>query len=60
MPALLGWIYLIGSLGLGGGFIFFAWRLLRKVDIDGAKTLYLYSLLYLALVYVLLMVDSIV
>ena len=60
MPELLGWIYLIGSLGLSGGFIFFAWRLLRKVDIDGAKTLYLYSLLYLALVYVLLMVESIV
>lgn len=60
MPELLGWIYLIGSLVLSGGFVFFAWRLLQKVDIDGAKTLYLYSLLYLALVYVLLMVDSIV
>lgn len=60
MPELLGWIYLIGSLLLSAGFIFFAWQLLRKVDIDGAKTLYLYSLLYLALVYVLLMVDSIV
>ena len=58
MPELLGWIYLIGSLLLSSGFIFFAWQLLNKVDIDGAKTLYLYSLLYLALVYVLLMVDS--
>ena len=54
----VGWIYLAACTPLGIVFVHLAWRLHRQPGIRGAKTLYLYSLLYLALLFVAIMVDS--
>ena len=56
----LGWAYLASALALSLIFVWFAWRLTRKPDIEGAKAAYLYSLAYLALLFVAIMVDSVV
>ena len=54
----LGWVYLSGALGLGAAFLYGAWRVLRigaRIDV---LRLYLYSLLYLAILFLFIMVDS--
>ncbi len=56
-PAVHG-IYLLAALVLGGIFLALAWRLRRESTRKRARTLYLYSLLYLALLFVSLMVDT--
>ena len=48
----VGWVYLIGALALGAGFLFGAVRLARGEGIEGAKALYVFSLAYLALLFV--------
>ena len=53
-----GWIYLASSAALGAGFVWYAYRLWRQPGIEGAKRLYLYSLAYLALLFVAMMVDA--
>jgi protoheme IX farnesyltransferase len=55
----LGWIYLVTAIVLGLGFLFFAWRLLAVGGIRVTRQLYLYSLLYLALIFAAIMVDSV-
>ena len=54
----LGWFYLLSSAALGFGFIFYAYRLWKRPNIEGAKPLYLYSLAYLALLFAAMMVDA--
>ena len=54
----VGWIYLAAATILGAVFIWYSWRLLRRPNIEGAKTLYLYSLLYLALLFLTITIDS--
>ena len=54
----LWWIYLASASALGAGFLFFAWRLLKLPGIAGARRLFSYSMLYLALLFVAIMVDS--
>ena len=54
----LGWIYLAGALGLGSVFLYRAWRLLRSNALQDARGLYLYSLLYLALLFLMIVIDS--
>ena len=56
----VGWVYFVGALALGVGFIFSAYRLMRRPGIEGAKSTYLYSLAYLALLFMLMMIDSVV
>lgn len=56
----VGWVYFVGSLALGAGFVYSAYRLMHRPGIEGAKSTYLYSLAYLALLFVLMMVDSVV
>ena len=56
----VGWVYFVGALALGIGFIFSAYRLKRRPGIEGAKSTYLYSLAYLALLFTLMMIDSVV
>ncbi len=58
-PAVNG-IYLLAALVLGGIFLALAWRLKRESTRKRARTLYLFSLLYLALLFVSLMVDTVV
>lgn len=54
----VGLIYLGTATALGIIFVALAWRLLRESTKRRAKPLYLYSLLYLALLFVAMMVDS--
>ena len=63
----VGWIYFSAALALGVIFLFMAWRLAlvggtaRGTRImHRARQLYFYSLLYLALIFVAVMVDSVV
>ena len=56
----VGWVYLVGALLLGAGFIYSAFRLMKRPGIEGAKATYLYSLAYLALLFMIMMVDSVV
>jgi protoheme IX farnesyltransferase len=52
-----GSFYLVASLVLGGAFIGLAVRLMRRADRRSALTLYLFSLAYLALLFVAMVVD---
>ena len=52
------WIYLGAALLLGTIFIGLAWRLIRDLTTRHARQLYLYSLLYLALLFAGMIVDS--
>ena len=54
----VGWIYLAASSALGAGFVYYAWRLVRGPGISGARRVYLYSLAYLAVLFLAIMVDS--
>ena len=54
----VGLVYLAASLLLGLAFLAFAWRLMRVPGIRAARGVYLYSLLYLALLFVAIAVDG--
>ncbi|MDE0120243.1 MAG: heme o synthase [bacterium] len=56
----VGWIYLVGALALGGGFLIRAVRLARADGIKGAKALYVFSIAYLALLFGVAIADSLV
>lgn len=51
-------VYLVAAAILGAGFIYYAWQLWRQPAIVKAKPMYLYSLAYLALLFLAVMVDS--
>ena len=55
----LGWIYTIGSGSLNCILIWYAYRLMKDPDRPAATKLYKYSLLYLALFFLLIMIDSV-
>ena len=54
------WIYLGAAIPLGAIFIAFAWRLTRQYSARHARQVYLYSLLYLGLLFAAMMADSVV
>ena len=54
----VGWIYLAGAALLGSGFVALSWQLRQDTTKRRAKILYLYSLLFLALLFVGMMADS--
>ncbi len=54
----VGTIYVVCAAVLGAPFIWLAWRLWRRDARGRAKVAYLYSLAYLALLFVAVMVDS--
>lgn len=54
----VGWIYGGSALVLGGIFVLMAWRLRREETSANARKLYLYSLLYLGLLFVAVMVGA--
>ena len=55
----VGWLYFASALALGGVFLYLAWGL-TSGGMPRARGLYLYSLLYLALVFLAAIVDSMV
>ncbi|MCC6174865.1 MAG: protoheme IX farnesyltransferase [Chloroflexi bacterium] len=54
---LLGAVYLVSALVLGGLFLYYAIRLCREESIPAARRLFHYSMLYLALLFVAMVVD---
>ena len=56
----VGWVYFAAASTLGTAFLYYGWRLLRQPGIRGARSLYIYSLAYLALLFVAVGVDSMV
>jgi protoheme IX farnesyltransferase len=57
--AAVSWIYLGSAVFLGVIFIALAWQMKRHSSARHARMLYLYSILYLALLFVAVMVDSV-
>lgn len=55
----LGWIYTVGSGSLNCILIWYAYRLMKGPDRPAATKLYKYSLLYLALFFLLIIIDSV-
>ena len=53
-----GALYLVAVLVLGGIFLYLAWRLYRDPGIVWARATFHYSLLYLALIFVALVIDA--
>ena len=60
IEATLGWVYLVSSSALGVGFIGLAWRLKKRPGIEGARSVFFYSMVYLAALFLAIMVDSVV
>ena len=56
----VGWIYFAAASALGAAFLYFTWRLKMGEDIEGARAAYLYSLLYLGLLFAAIVTDSLV
>ena len=55
----VGLIYLGSAATLGAYFIYLAWKLLQDYNVRKAKYLYLFSLLYLALLFAVMLPDSV-
>ena len=58
--ASLGWVYLVSSSVLGIGFVGLCWRLKRRPGIEGARFVFYYSMIYLAALFLAMMIDSVV
>ena len=56
----LSWIYMIGAALLCIAFFWYAYKLIKAPDRPAATSLYKYSLLFLALFFVLVMVDAVI
>jgi protoheme IX farnesyltransferase len=52
-----GWIYLLGALGLGLGFLYWALVLVVSDNPRAPMETFRYSILYLALLFIALLVD---
>ena len=55
----VGLVYLAAAAALGAGFIWLAWKLKLETTTRRAKNLYLFSLLYLALLFSVMMADGV-
>ena len=55
-----GWFYFVSALGLGGFWLYLALRLLRHGTREEARGLFHYSLLYLALLFLAMVVDRLI
>jgi protoheme IX farnesyltransferase len=60
VPFGMGWIYMIGVISLNAVFLWYAWLLLTDPSKARARQAFFYSLWYLALFYVVLVIDRIV
>ena len=56
----MGWVYFMISVVLGSTFVYYAWNLLRQGTERATKSMYLYSLAYLFLLFAGVMLDTVV
>ena len=52
-----GWVYLVASVLLNGGFVFYAWRLWREYSDDLARRTFRFSLIHLSVLFAALLLD---
>ena len=52
-----GYLYLVGAAILGGIFIQKSWKLKKSMGADNSMSLFLYSIVYLTLIFLLMLVD---
>ena len=52
-----GYLYLVGAAILGGIFIQKSWKLKKSMGADNSMSLFLYSIIYLTLIFLLMIVD---
>ncbi|HEX4881690.1 MAG TPA: heme o synthase [Porticoccaceae bacterium] len=57
LTGMSGWIYLLGALVLGGGFLYWAARLYWSVDAALGMTTFKYSIVYLLALFAIMLVD---
>ena len=57
MVGLAGWVYLVGAVLLGSGFLASALRLHRERTASSARTVFLASITYLPLLLILMVLD---
>ncbi|MGZ5567152.1 MAG: heme o synthase, partial [Limisphaerales bacterium] len=55
---LVGPLYLVGALVLGGGFLWYAFRFSRELSVARARALFYASILYLPLLLGLMVLDK--
>ncbi|MCH2304522.1 MAG: heme o synthase [SAR202 cluster bacterium] len=56
----IGMIYMIPAFVLGLFFIYLSWDLLKSEEIKKAKSLFYYSMLYLSIIFIAIMIDSLI
>ena len=56
----VGWIYLGTAIPLGCIFVVLAWRLMRGSGVAGARAVFVYSMVYLTLLFSTIAVDGLV
>ena len=56
----IGMIYMIPTFVLGLFFIYLSWDLLKSEEIKKAKSLFYYSMLYLSIIFIAIMIDSLI
>jgi heme o synthase len=57
VPDMLGWIYMLAAALLGAGMIYYSVRLIQVATKAAARTVYKYSSMYLALLFLSMIVD---
>ena len=57
VTGMFGWLYLLGALCLGLGFIYWAIVMLRGRDPDAGMSTFRYSILYLMALFVIMLAD---
>ena len=53
----VGWLYVTSATVLGAAYVYYSWRLYTGPEIVGARSAYLFSLLYLALLFAAIAAD---
>jgi len=56
----MGMLYLVGATGLGVIFLWYSWKVNQQRTPSAALSLYKFSLLYLALLFVVMMADRLI
>ena len=57
LTGMSGWLYLLGALVLGGGFLYWAVRLYRSADPGLGMTTFKYSIIYLLALFAIMLAD---
>ncbi len=57
LTGMSGWLYLLGALVLGGGFLYWSLRLMLSDDLELGMTTFKYSIIYLLALFAIMLID---